>query len=282
MKNIPVFLGALILALAPASTALAQEVAFKSHGKAVKNLVQDALEGLVPTAKLEVYDPNSRQNAEYVGFSFQALLDKVYGPTWKNAEEILFTCADGYQPSIPMQVFRAYPAMLAFKRQSGPFNLVNKLHGSETIELGPYYLVWDDLKHPKVKEEGESVWPYQLVGVDLVSFVERFKNIAPPGKAPLTAKRGFLTFRKYCLSCHTINGEGGTKGVELNYPVNVTQYYREEWLRKWISNPRGIRFSTIMPGLSADAANREAQLTDVIAYLKAMAKNKIAPKVEAK
>lgn len=275
------FLWAATLAMLASPAGFAgQDLAFKSHGQAVKSLAPEALENLAPAAKIETYDPNSQENVVYVGYPFQALLDKIYGDSWKNAEEILFTCADGYQPSVPVRVFLEHRAVLAFKRDSGSFDLVSKLHNDEKVELGPYYLVWDDLKSPEIKKEGEGIWPYQLVGVDLVMFRERFPGLAPPAGASTAAKRGFLTFRKYCMSCHTINGEGGSRGVELNYPVNVTQYYKEEWLKKWISAPRSIRFSTIMPGLSADAEDRPRQLADVIAYLKSMEKRKIAPKAQ--
>ena len=79
--------------------------------------------------------------------------------------------------------------------------------------------------------------------------------------------------------CHAINGEGGLKGVELNYPMNVTEYWKEKMLRQWIDKPESIRISTAMPGLdkSLKGKAREQTLNDLISYLKEMAKHKFKP-----
>ncbi len=69
-----------------------------------------------------------------------------------------------------------------------------------------------------------------MTTIDLISFSERFPNMSPPKNSSEKAKKGFLAFHKYCLSCHTINGEGGEKSIELNYPVSVTEYIKASWL----------------------------------------------------
>jgi mono/diheme cytochrome c family protein len=62
--------------------------------------------------------------------------------------------------------------------------------------------------------------------VDLVRFADKAVKLAPPTTAKQDAKEGFALFRKTCLACHTLNGEGGqTSGVELNRPVSVTVRY---------------------------------------------------------
>jgi cytochrome c2 len=42
-------------------------------------------------------------------------------------------------------------------------------------------------------------------------------------------------------------------------------------LRKWIKNPRSLRYGTIMPAYDGD-------VDEIIAYLKAMKEHKVAPK----
>ena len=88
-------------------------------------------------------------------------------------------------------------------------------------------------------------------------------------------RRGFLAFRDKCMMCHSINGEGGKKGVELNYPVNVTEYFDGRWLKQWIADPRSVRYSTTMPGL--DVEGRDRMIDDIVRYLKTMARHKKAP-----
>jgi mono/diheme cytochrome c family protein len=120
-------------------------------------------------------------------------------------------------------------------------------------------------------------WPYQVVGVDLVTFAERFPNLAPPKASAAGVNRGFLIFRQECATCHTINGEGGNKAPELNYPTSVTEYFKEAWLRKWITEPTSLRYNTTMPALNKNDPHWKRHLDDVVAYLKAMAGNKKKP-----
>ncbi len=154
------------------------------------------------------------------------------------------------------------------------FTLLNKLQNNELVGLGPFYLVWDNIAHPELKTEGESDWPYQVTTVDLISFSDRFPNMAPPNGSSDEVKSGFLSLRKHCMPCHTINGEGGGKAVELNYPVSVTEYLKEPWLIRWIDNPTSIRYNTTMPALNPNAKDRETIIRNIIAYLKAMKNNK--------
>ena len=50
-------------------------------------------------------------------------------------------------------------------------------------------------------------------------------------------------------------------------------------LRQWIDKPSSVRLNAAMPPLNPEAKNRAALLSDLIAYLKAMAGKKIpAPK----
>src|SRR5262249_20581424 len=158
---------------------------------------------------------------------FDALLTKIYGDKWKAAEEILFTCADGYQPSVPVAKVKDYSAYLAVARKGQPeFTMTNRFQNNQKVELGPFYLVWDNISRPALKDEGASDQPYQVVGVDLIEFKDKFPAMAPilvKGIDANAAKRGFLAFRKHCITCHTINGQGGNKGPELNYPVSVVE-----------------------------------------------------------
>lgn len=258
-----------------------RELIFKSHGVLVKKMDLDSLEATAPSQYQPVYEVHESKNLNYKAYHFTKVLDAAYGAAWHRAEEILFTCTDGYQPSVPRMRFEQHQSFLAFERQgSERFEVINHLKNDEKVPLGPFYLVWENLKDAEVRADGATDWPYQVVAVDLVSFNERFPGIAPGAKSSATAQRGFLSFRKYCLSCHLINGEGGGKAPELNYPVNITEYFREDWLRKWIDRPQALRAGTTMPGLGLEIKNREAVIGDLIAYLRAMKLQKHEPKAK--
>ncbi|HSE83244.1 MAG TPA: c-type cytochrome [Thermodesulfobacteriota bacterium] len=255
-----------------------QSLIFKNHGRLIKAVSLEELERLVGAETVTVFEPHELENRKYKGLPVNDVLTAVYGESWKGAEEILFTCSDGYQPSIPSVKFKAYDSYLAYaSSDNDEFTLVNELQGNEPVQLGPFYLVWNNIKYTELKAEGGSDWPYQVTTIDLINFSDRFPNMAPPEKSSEEVKRGFLSFRKYCMTCHTVNGEGGGKSVELNYPVSVTEYIMEPWLVKWIDNPAGIRYNTTMPALNPDAKDRDRIIKNIIAYLKAMRGKKLEP-----
>jgi cytochrome c2 len=266
-----------VFLLLSSKTAWSEEIVFKNHGRPVKVLTLEQIEKILPATIVIVSEPHESENRRYKGFPANALFTAVYGEDWNKAEEILFTCADGYQPSMPSARFEKYPSYLVYSSpDKREFVLRNRLQNNELVELGPFYLIWDNLKHPELQAEGGSGWPYQVTTIDLISFSDRFPNMAPQ-KSSEEVKNGFLSFRTHCMNCHTINGEGGGKSVELNYPVSVTEYINEPWLIRWIDNPTSIRYNTTMPRLNPNAEDRETIIKNIIAYLNAMKNNKREP-----
>ena len=83
-----------------------------------------------------------------------------------------------------------------------------------------------------------------------------------------------MAFRQHCIKCHTLNGDGGSIGPELNYPVSVTEYWKSKWLRRFIVNPQSVRSNSKMIPFYRDVENRQEQVADIIEYLKVMARNK--------
>lgn len=265
------FIGFSILMLM-ASSLWAQDLVFKSHGKVVKTLSISSMEKLIASRRVTVFEPHEKVNREYVGFSTNELLETVYGKDWQKAEEILFTCADNYQPSIASAKFQKYQSYLVFKRaDASAFTLRSKVQNNEFVQLGPSYLIWDNLKHAELLPEGADGWPYQVVALDLISFAERFPALAPPAGSSASVNRGFLAFRRYCMTCHSMNGEGGKKSIDLNTP-SVTRFRDAGWLKQWIAEPTSINPATLMPAINNEIANRDALIDDLIGYLKAMAR----------
>jgi mono/diheme cytochrome c family protein len=264
--------------LLPALALAGGELTFKNRGKTVKELSREQLLALVPAREITVYEPHEKREVTYRGVPFNTLLEKVYGDSWKKTEEILFTCVDGYQPSLPLSRFEGFTSYLAFERKGAKeFSLVDKLHSGETVQLGPFYLVWDNMKSDTLKRLGAEGWPYQITTVDLIRFADRFPRMAPPDGSVASVQRGFLAFRAHCMSCHRINGEGGTKGVELNYPTSVTEYFQPDWLKRWVTDAPSMRFGTAMPSFKRNEPGWSETIDDILAYLKAMAGNKKKP-----
>lgn len=259
---------------APAS----QDMTFKDHGKVVKILTIQELKQIAPPESVRVFDPNQGKEVEFQALPLKAILNKVYGELWKKSEELLFTCRDGYQPSLPLQRFQDFDSLLAFElKGSKAFTIHNVTESNRKTNLAPYYLIWNNLKSPDLQTGDGAFWPYQLVGIDLIQFVDHFPKLAPPESSSENVRSGFLHFRKYCLQCHALNGDGGHTGPELNYPVNVTEYYNEALLKKWIADPSSIRWKTPMPALKKNMKDQDQVIEQIVAYLKAMKSKKIQP-----
>jgi hypothetical protein len=130
---------------------------------------------------------------------------------------------------------------------------------------------------PEAGKIGDVHWPYQITTIELIDFSHRFSRMAPPTNISQDLKSGFNFFQKYYLSCHSINGEGGKKALDLSYPVNVTEYLKEPWLKKWINSPRDISYNSMMPAPDPNAKDRERIIEYIISYLQVMKDYKHKP-----
>jgi mono/diheme cytochrome c family protein len=277
MKEIIGLLACLLAVAAGPSDA--PPLVFKSHGKTVRTISVEELTRLVPPREIAVWEPHEKKESQFTAFPADEVFAKIYGDDWKKSEEALFTCTDGFQPSIPLAEFGAHRGFLAYARGGDPEFVVVNPDSHERVPMGPLYLIWENIKDASIREQGTVPgWPYQVSTVDLIQFVDRFPHMTPPPGSSAAARHGFLEYRTRCLACHTINGEGGGKGVELNYPANPTEYWRADWLKKWIVDPKGIRYNTEMHPFDKTGPDWHRDLDDVVAYLTAMAKNKSRPK----
>jgi mono/diheme cytochrome c family protein len=98
--------------------------------------------------------------------------------------------------------------------------------------------------------------------------------MAPPLSAPAAVQAGFAAFRAHCSRCHTLNGEGGSIGPELNDPVPAAHRRDAVWLRHWIDDPSRVLPTARMPRLNPALAERGRAIDDIIRYLQAMAATK--------
>ena len=252
---------------------------FLSEARPVASLTVEALTTRIEPRSVEVFEPYERARVTFTALPLEKVLDEAYGPTWRTHEAILFTCRDGYQPTIPVRRVLDHRAFLAIARGGDTgFTIVKYEEGRrKRIELAPFYVIWDNVDNPRVRNEGDYGWPYQVFQIDLISFQSRFREMAPPRDSNPEVVAGFDAFVVHCSKCHAINGRGGAVGPELNYPVNPTEYLKDGWLRKWIDDPTSMRLAPRMPPLNPDLPERARIIDEIIAYLEAMASHKIEP-----
>lgn len=249
-------------------------LAFRRHGEPVATRDLTTLRKLVPVETVRVFEPYERREAAFAALRFDAVLDALYGASWRAEDELLFTCADGYQPTVPVARVLAHRAWLAFERAGTPAFAIDKLESGrhQKVSLAPFYLIWENLADAQVRAEGDYGWPYQLVGVELIRATDRFPKLAPPADASADALRGFREFRIHCSRCHPLNGEGGAIGPELNAEANPAGRRDPDWLRRWIDAPSRIAATARMEPLHPDLPDRDAVIDAIIAYLQAIAR----------
>src|SRR5262249_3382359 len=134
---------------------------------------------------------------------------------------------------------------------------------SGLIDPGPVYLFW-------LNDAGNRPRPYQIEEIEICSTGEILARAKPNG--PFSAVRGFELFKRNCSSCHAVNGAGGRLAVDLNFPMNVTEYWRKPVLKRLISDPASIRANAKMP---AFPQLTQGNINDLISYLERMQQQKL-------
>jgi cytochrome c2 len=249
-----------------------ESITFAREGQTIASLDPAQMQMKTSPQSVRVFEPYEKDEADFLAFPLAEVLDAVYSPSWRTEDELLLTCRDGYRPSVPAARVLAHSAWLAFSRQdTGSFSILKPESGQEKrVDLGPFYLVWENLHDAVIRQEGDYGWPYQLVGIDLVSTRQQFRAMAPPADASAQVSLGFQAFRIHCSRCHRLNGEGGEIGPELNPVSGKTRYYDRDWLGAWIRDPASMRPGTRMPPLNIDLPDRERSVQAIIAYLYAI------------
>jgi cytochrome c2 len=124
----------------------------------------------------------------------------------------------------------------------------------------------------------ERPWPYQLATIEIASIERAFARAAPTGLATDTpAWRGFERFVSECIACHSMNGEGGRVGPELNVPMSIVEYHDPAQLMLFIRDPERFRHTSMPAHLHLEPHDLE----DLIAYFRAMSERKDDPSARA-
>lgn len=265
---------ALLLYFSIGFSAHASSLSFIDNGYPIRIIATDELTQISEVKTLKVNNPTDSTIRSYQGFSIISLLDAVFTSQWKDNDAIKFTALDGYQSIIPISVIIKHNAIIAIgENGQGLFSLLIRSNG-ETVDPGPFFLVWENIQDVAASKDPWLSWPWQITAIELTSFNREYPNSTPPPASSETVEKGFLAFRQHCIKCHTINGDGGNIGPELNYPVSVTEYWQSKWLHRFIANPQSVRANSKMISFNRDVDNREELIEDIIAYLKSMTRKK--------
>ncbi len=225
--------------------------------------------GQVTVLEPHLSRPGQPVHVNYRGWPARVLLDQWLGKGWDLGDaELEFRALDGFVSRIPVDRFRRHSAWIVTARADGQaFQVDNHAQGEKQVPLGPYYLVWDNLKEPALQAEGGAVWPYQVASIRRTP---SSRAALLPGTMAGRYGAQAQALQTHCLSCHQVNGYGGDK-MPLNLARRAREISPERW-RQWLLQPAQLKPGTTMPPLSEGLpqAEREAlarQLHDYLRHL---------------
>ena len=180
-----------------------------------------------------------------------------------------------------------------------PFNLVLNtdpgspwpgLRSSRPTSLGPRSrarippLVRSTSSGPSPEASGirSEYWAYQTAELkSQPSPATRWPEIAvdPSLRADDPIRTGQTLFVAQCMPCHKLNGAGASDvGPDLNRPMSPTEYMTPGGLHALIRDPKSVRTwpEQRMPAFPPRSMS-DAEIDEIIAYLKHMAGRKPAP-----
>jgi hypothetical protein len=132
-----------------------------------KKVSLETLSTIVPEKTLNYMDPFGNGEQSVVGVPLHLALDSFLGPSWRDLDGILFTSRDGYKIDIPIAKILRYRPLLAYKYLEG--RAFTAIKDNQITELGPYFLVWDNLRFPDLRFN-DKAWPYQVVRLDAIRY----------------------------------------------------------------------------------------------------------------
>lgn len=231
------------------------------------------LEGLTPVA-ITVIEPHESQPLKpveitYKGYPAVPVLDQLLGVGWRTSNALVsFEAKDGYLSMIPASRLTQYPAYFVYANARGDDFSVETPPLNQRVPLGPWYLVWDNVLNSDLRADGATYWPYQVTRVGLVDQA-RLARLMPP-MLPERYKEGAQLTLKYCLSCHRVNGVGGSK-----LPIDLGQWAAGQsfaQMATWVLDPAAKNPLTGMPPLAPErpAAERQRMARQIYGYLRAV------------
>ena len=239
------------------------------------------LRSACPTREIEVSDPYHERAMRYFALPLRCVLDQGFPSVSERAgaleaESLLLRALDGYTRPASGTVLLDAGAHLAFGEvalMSGPdapprFTPIER----RRIDPAPFYLVWSGAEQ---SDPHVHPWPYQLGTIEIASFSSASPRTVPEGLAPSDPGwRGYTLFQESCASCHSINGQGGKVGPDLNVPRSIVEYRPIEQIKGYVRDPQATRY-TSMP---AHPDLGDADLDALIAYFEAMRVRKHDPR----
>lgn len=185
--------------------------------------------------------------------------------------------SDGFVAQLPLDLVRNTDPgkAVAYLAVEDPRQPWPPLPGNK-VNPGPFRLVWLGQGVADIRSEQ---WPYQVIRLEAKEApAKRWPGLAVAAGIPATdpIRAGQALFVTQCLTCHRLNGAGSADiGPDLNLPMNPTEYFRIDALRRYIRDPASVRHwpAQRMPAFDKSTLS-DQEIDNIIAYLTHMAGRK--------
>jgi mono/diheme cytochrome c family protein len=220
-------------------------------------------------------DPYYQAERRFVACPLERVFELGFGapPSAFVGEDFLLVALDGYSRTAPGSQLAEGGAFLALEdadrvaRGDSGFDKIDR----RQVDAGPFYLIWTG---PGRNDAHRYPWPYELARIEVTRFEERFPHTVPAGASEgSAARRGYAIFRRECVSCHAVNGEGGRVGPELNVPRSIVEYRDAATIKAYVRDPSSFRYTSMPAHLHLG----EADLDALVAYFTHMSASKHDP-----
>ena len=249
----------LVLALAAAPARAEPAVTFMSGDKEALRVTAADLAARSVARVVSLTDPFYGKVKRYRAVPIKNLLTQAFGPDWveNGVGEMFFEALAGYRSHARVPLLIADGGMLAFADADVP---AWEEMPKEKTRPGPFYLVWTGAD--QTPEKGWP-WPWQLLSVKSAILEDEYPKAVPRNYGKKSrAPAGWAVFRRSCISCHSMSGQGGSVGPGLNEPRGVTRYHDKKELKAYIHKASEFRH-TKMPDFDELTSQ---DLDDIIAY----------------
>ena len=165
----------LALALLLSFSAHANQLLFKLKNKDLLSVSIDSLKAgsisRLSSSDVTLYNPDRGYQRTYQGYDLFALLDSVYGKSWRTQKKITFITADGSsQNALVSEMIKAAQGRkghLAFSETGTKgFTFIEK--NGHKIDPAPLYLVWTNFTTSSPTSSLPALkWPYQIAVINI-------------------------------------------------------------------------------------------------------------------
>ena len=236
---------------------------FLISGNVVDEITLDDMKSELKVHRIELFDHLHRKKKKYKGFTLKDVIQLGFGDEWKNSDytDIAFEALDGYVAVSSTSKLKEPGGYIVFS------DLDFKDRESISIKEatpGPFYLVWTGMDQTT---KNEYPWPWQLSSINLIKFEDQYSAVFPSGVSKNSSVyKGYEIFKGRCVRCHSMNGEGGMVGPDLNAPQSIVAYRNAYIVKEMIKNPSKYRY-TQMPD-HPDLSDKD--LDNLISYFNYM------------